>query len=285
MAVKLNPRTALLNSDSEEVSVPDNLSLYQHTQPVRATKMSDTFRTRGREGKIVVGNAGDYLVVDGGWLTARSRADFEANFRRVGGPTTPDPIEEDDDPSPAPAVAPPTSYSESTPEVEEERDHLAAQIDDLGLFILKLDLGYPKHGEGACYEAKALISELLEERAAAEVDGEAMERLVELLGEYEADVANPIASAVELLSPVPAPADEHPDFVAVYRDEAGEWRWRRHDAHNHEVVATSGEGYSNKSHAVEMATKLNVGTVVEEVALSPSTESEGDEAKDDELIG
>lgn len=46
------------------------------------------------------------------------------------------------------------------------------------------------------------------------------------------------------------------DRVEVYRDDAGEWRWRRF-AGNGELVSESGEGYANKSHAVTQAVKLN----------------------------
>jgi uncharacterized protein YegP (UPF0339 family) len=35
------------------------------------------------------------------------------------------------------------------------------------------------------------------------------------------------------------------DRVEVYRDDAGEWRWRKVAA-NGEIIATSGEGYTRK---------------------------------------
>jgi uncharacterized protein YegP (UPF0339 family) len=47
--------------------------------------------------------------------------------------------------------------------------------------------------------------------------------------------------------------------VIVYRDKSGEWRWRR-TAANGELVATSGEGYVNKKHCVDIASRVNVGT-------------------------
>jgi uncharacterized protein YegP (UPF0339 family) len=44
--------------------------------------------------------------------------------------------------------------------------------------------------------------------------------------------------------------------VELYRDEAGEWRWRRR-ASNGQVVSVSGEGYVDRTHAREMAAQLN----------------------------
>lgn len=44
--------------------------------------------------------------------------------------------------------------------------------------------------------------------------------------------------------------------VEIYRDDAGEWRWRRR-ASNGLIVSVSGEGYVNLSHAREMAAELN----------------------------
>lgn len=41
--------------------------------------------------------------------------------------------------------------------------------------------------------------------------------------------------------------------VGVYRDSSGEWRWSAH-AKNGEKIASSGEGYENRAHAIEMAT-------------------------------
>jgi uncharacterized protein YegP (UPF0339 family) len=53
--------------------------------------------------------------------------------------------------------------------------------------------------------------------------------------------------------------------VQVYRDTAGEWRWRKVAA-NGEPIAVSGEGYVNWSHAEEMARReLEPGWVIEEV--------------------
>lgn len=47
-----------------------------------------------------------------------------------------------------------------------------------------------------------------------------------------------------------------PDVAEVFLDESGEWRWRRKAA-NHEVIATSGEGYVSKDHAIDMARRVN----------------------------
>jgi uncharacterized protein YegP (UPF0339 family) len=44
--------------------------------------------------------------------------------------------------------------------------------------------------------------------------------------------------------------------VIVYKDKAGEWRWQRR-AGNNEIVSTSGEGYVNREHALNMAYRLN----------------------------
>lgn len=44
--------------------------------------------------------------------------------------------------------------------------------------------------------------------------------------------------------------------VIFYRDEAGEFRWRRVAA-NGEKVADSGEGYTDKRHMVDMAHTVN----------------------------
>ena len=35
-------------------------------------------------------------------------------------------------------------------------------------------------------------------------------------------------------------------YYKMYVDKAGEWRWNLHAA-NHQIVATSGEGYKNKN--------------------------------------
>ena len=48
----------------------------------------------------------------------------------------------------------------------------------------------------------------------------------------------------------------YPGFTAhIYKDRADEWRWRVR-AGIGEIVAVSGEGYKNRSHAIEMVGKL-----------------------------
>lgn len=46
------------------------------------------------------------------------------------------------------------------------------------------------------------------------------------------------------------------DTVHTYRDQAGEWRWRRVST-NGETVADSGEGYKNLQDCVDEAVKVN----------------------------
>ena len=41
----------------------------------------------------------------------------------------------------------------------------------------------------------------------------------------------------------------------IFRDKAGEWRWRL-TAKNHEIIATSGEGYKRILSCVEIVEKL-----------------------------
>jgi uncharacterized protein YegP (UPF0339 family) len=47
------------------------------------------------------------------------------------------------------------------------------------------------------------------------------------------------------------------DRVEVYRDFAGEWRWRRKNP-NGNIVSDSGEGYVRKSDAIGAAHAVNV---------------------------
>lgn len=47
------------------------------------------------------------------------------------------------------------------------------------------------------------------------------------------------------------------DQVRFYRDEGGDWRWRRIDLGNHKEVGASSEGYENKADMVENAVRLN----------------------------
>ena len=46
------------------------------------------------------------------------------------------------------------------------------------------------------------------------------------------------------------------DYVEVYEDQYGEYRWRRIAANN-EIVADSGQGYTSKSHVLHMAVSRN----------------------------
>ena len=51
-------------------------------------------------------------------------------------------------------------------------------------------------------------------------------------------------------------ATQSREHVDVFRDKAGEWRWRR-QADNGEIVSTSGESYTRRSTAITMATHVN----------------------------
>lgn len=46
------------------------------------------------------------------------------------------------------------------------------------------------------------------------------------------------------------------DTVQVFKDDHGEWRWRRL-ASNGLITAVSGEGYKNRQHAIRMARRVN----------------------------
>lgn len=54
---------------------------------------------------------------------------------------------------------------------------------------------------------------------------------------------------------------EH-DTVEVYEDKLGEWRWRS-VARNGETIATSGEGYRDRTHAEKMARRVTGHEAVE----------------------
>jgi hypothetical protein len=62
-------------------------------------------------------------------------------------------------------------------------------------------------------------------------------------------------------APVPAPAPESRplpvdgDYVTVFLDAKGEWRWTMRAA-NHEIIAGSGEGYRDQAHASSMALRV-----------------------------
>lgn len=50
--------------------------------------------------------------------------------------------------------------------------------------------------------------------------------------------------------------------VEVYKDAAGEWRWRA-KAGNHKIVSESGEGYKNRMYAHKVARSLFPSTRVD----------------------
>ena len=46
------------------------------------------------------------------------------------------------------------------------------------------------------------------------------------------------------------------DRVIIYKDELGEWRWKR-VAGNNEIIACSGEGYKSLNHCLKMVRRCN----------------------------
>lgn len=56
--------------------------------------------------------------------------------------------------------------------------------------------------------------------------------------------------------------------VTIYRDNAGEWRWRA-KASNGKTVADSAEGYTHHGHAVEMARRIFPGAEVRTAESGP----------------
>lgn len=46
------------------------------------------------------------------------------------------------------------------------------------------------------------------------------------------------------------------DTVVIYRDRAGQWRWRR-TTPNGNIIADSGEGYKNRTFCERMAKRVN----------------------------
>jgi uncharacterized protein YegP (UPF0339 family) len=56
-------------------------------------------------------------------------------------------------------------------------------------------------------------------------------------------------------------AFEPRDTVEIFADNLGEYRWRRKAAGNHEIIATSGEGYGSREHCREMASRVNGNSV------------------------
>lgn len=67
------------------------------------------------------------------------------------------------------------------------------------------------------------------------------------------------------------PSTGSSDFVELWVDAAGEWRWTR-KTRSGEVVDTSGEGYVDKQNAAEAAARVNPG-----VALRLRVEDDADE--------
>ena len=51
-------------------------------------------------------------------------------------------------------------------------------------------------------------------------------------------------------------------YVVVYKDAAGEWRWKAL-AENRKTVADSGEGYRNRTYAARVARELHPGAALE----------------------
>ena len=54
----------------------------------------------------------------------------------------------------------------------------------------------------------------------------------------------------------------------IYKDKAGEWRWRLRAGGNWEIIADSAEGYKNKSdceHGLQLVKEQASSATVEEV--------------------
>jgi uncharacterized protein len=51
--------------------------------------------------------------------------------------------------------------------------------------------------------------------------------------------------------------------AVVYRDAQGLWRWRLVAA-NGDITATSGEGYTHRQHALEMATRMSADVEIDD---------------------
>ena len=47
------------------------------------------------------------------------------------------------------------------------------------------------------------------------------------------------------------------DRVEVYRDDAGEWRWRRVDGSNGKTLSDGAEGYADQGYCIEAARAYN----------------------------
>lgn len=90
-----------------------------------------------------------------------------------------------------------------------------------------------------------------------------------IVGLYGVGAAILVLSAIVLPAVMRAPADAFADFAPakveskasfeLYRDRAGEWRWRlRHD--NGNIIATSGQGYRSKQSAQQGLTSVRNNT-------------------------
>lgn len=53
-----------------------------------------------------------------------------------------------------------------------------------------------------------------------------------------------------------------PDYVVVYQDDAGEFRWTKRDGGNHHRTGASEEGYTRLSYAIDRAREENPGLEV-----------------------
>ncbi len=53
-------------------------------------------------------------------------------------------------------------------------------------------------------------------------------------------------------------------YFEVYKDNAGEFRWRLKAA-NHEPIASSGEGYKSKAWCMEIIEKIKQGAAAAQV--------------------
>lgn len=61
------------------------------------------------------------------------------------------------------------------------------------------------------------------------------------------------------------------DYVEVYRDDAGELRWRYKSANNVDILADSGEGYRNQSDLLAALGRVTqrTPTIVETKGVHP----------------
>jgi len=66
--------------------------------------------------------------------------------------------------------------------------------------------------------------------------------------------------------------------VYVYKDAGSEWRWHRVEDNGH-IVSDSAEGYKNRQHCLDMATKLNQDAEV--IVRIQSSDITGVESMDD----